>query len=157
MKNKLVLISVFMFLGLLALGTEKVLAQVVNLPRVTIACESKVGLLMGIDDGFSVLKKCPKNSRKVILGEESQIGGQIGAGEIAFLIGSMNHVLKKDGTVWWYDDMGRNWQQDFEKSVTGIVINDITQWNITSLLTKEGDVWVLDNGIWVNMGVPGEI
>lgn len=158
MKSKKKLILILFLIGLTSFTTSKVLGQSVNLPRVTTACESKVGLLVVIDDGFSVLKKCPKNSRKVILGELTEGDGsqQIGAGEIAFLTGSMNHVLKKDGTVWWYDDMDKIWKEDIEKKVFGIEIDNIIQWNVASLLTKDGNIWIPDNGVWVNMGVPGQ-
>lgn len=158
MKKKAALIFGFGLTVLLSVGTGVVIGQTSgDLPRVNVACENKAGLIQGFDDGFSILKKCSKGSRQVVLGEKSvsQDDQQIGAGKIAFLTGSMNQVLKEDGTVWWYDEMSSEWQEDTERAITKVNIEDIVQWNVTSFLTKDGNVWLLNSGIWQKMGVPG--
>lgn len=56
------------------LGISKVFA-LDQLPVVNTACENKNGLLLAINDGFSLLKKCPANSRRVvIIGEQGPKG-----------------------------------------------------------------------------------
>lgn len=68
-------------LALAYYGVSRVLAQV-ELPRVTTACELKSGLLFAIDDDFSILKKCPGRSRRVVLiGEKGDKGDQGDPGE----------------------------------------------------------------------------
>lgn len=55
-------------------GISRVLAQG-GLPTITTACESRSGLLNAFNDGFSLLKKCPANSRRVvIIGEQGPRG-----------------------------------------------------------------------------------
>jgi hypothetical protein len=149
MKNKLCLVSVLVFLGLVAWGAEKVWAITTALPRVTTACETKIGgLLLGIGDGFSSLKSCPGGSRKVTLGEESQnsdTSGQIGAGDILFITELNKTILKKDGTAWWYDDMGKSWRQDTYKTLpTGFDIKTIVQWSGNMFLTQNGGYLYVD-------------
>jgi len=157
MKRKLIL-TLLVLIALLGFRAGWVLSQTNGvLPRVERACETKVGVLTTVNDGYSLLKRCPKNSREVILGEKGEAGGtqQIGAGEIAFLDGSMNFVLKKNGLVWWYDDMDGQWHEDTEKTIPEDKVADIVQWNVTSFLTKDGNIWVPSNGTWLNVGVPG--
>jgi len=77
--NKILLIPVLFFLGLLLV--KQISAQI-ELPRITTACEMKNGALFGVDDGFSILKKCPKGSRMVmIIGEQGPKGLQGPVGE----------------------------------------------------------------------------
>ena len=38
-----------------------------GLPQITTACENRHGFLFSVNDGFSILKKCPNNFREVIL------------------------------------------------------------------------------------------
>src|SRR3989344_728636 len=46
-----------------------------SIPTISTACESKSGELKSFDDGFSLLKKCQGNSRRVILiGEQGSKG-----------------------------------------------------------------------------------
>lgn len=70
-------IKMLLFLPLLFAGllfVKQISAQV-ELPRITTACEMKNGALFAIDDGFSILKKCPKGSRMVmIIGEQGPKG-----------------------------------------------------------------------------------
>lgn len=59
---------------LIFLGVSRIYAQQ-GLPTITIACENRNGLLRAFDDGFSLLKKCPSNSRRVIIiGEKGDPG-----------------------------------------------------------------------------------
>jgi hypothetical protein len=151
MKNKLVLIPIFLFVGLLAVGTKIVLA-VVTLPRVTTACETKIGgVLMGIDDGFSSLKKCPANSRKVVLGEvgtsTGDEGSVIGPGDIAF-IDDNGYALNKNGQVWKYGYWGGSikWKMGYNETLPNeVTVDEILQWKKDSFLTKSGDFWVYTN------------
>jgi len=156
MKRKLIL-TLLLLITLLGFRAGWVLSQTNGiLPRVEKACETKVGVLTAVNDGYSLLKRCPRNSREVVLGEKREAGGnqQIGAGEIAFLTGDMNRVLKKDGTAWWYNEMDKTWTQDTARTVIGIDIGNIVQWNVNSILTKDGDIWLLDGGTWTNIGYP---
>lgn len=74
-KVLLIILAVALF------GVTVVKAQTV-LPRITTACEDKAGLLFSVNDGFSLLKKCPKNSRLVaIIGEKGDKGDKGDQGE----------------------------------------------------------------------------
>jgi len=73
--NKKILLSLA-FLSAGFLFVKQISAQI-ELPRITTACEMKSGALLGINDGFSILKKCPKGSRMVmIIGEQGPKGDQ---------------------------------------------------------------------------------
>lgn len=59
---------------LIFLGVSRIYAQQ-GFPTVTTACESRSGLLWAFDDGFSIFKKCPSSSRRVIIiGEKGEKG-----------------------------------------------------------------------------------
>lgn len=64
-------------LVLIFLGVSRIYAQQV-FPTITTACESRNGLLHAFGDGFSVFKKCPSNSRRVVIigekGEQGEVG-----------------------------------------------------------------------------------
>jgi hypothetical protein len=148
MKNKLFLIPVFLFAALLVVGAKIVLAQTAGLPRVTTACETKIGgVLMGIGDGFSSLKTCPGNSRKVVLGEVGTGtgggGSVIGPGDIAFITDD-GFALTKGGVIWKYGYWGGvvKWTSDNNKLPEGVSVDEILQWTKNSFLTKSGDFWV---------------
>lgn len=157
MKNKLVLVSVFVFLGLVAVGTKVVigLGQVIPaLPRVSTACETKIGgILMGFNDGFSTLRSCPGNSRKVILGEEKTVstdnGGIMGKGDIIFV--NNRRFLTRDGSVWMYyeTENGFNWVKESSKGLP-VAPEEILNWNDGVILAKDGSVYVYGSGsVWV--------
>lgn len=74
MKMVKILPSLLFVIVLIFLGISKIYAQQI-LPTITTACESRNGLLHAFDDGFSVFKKCPSNSRRVvIIGEQGPKG-----------------------------------------------------------------------------------
>lgn len=59
---------------LIFLGVTRIYAQQ-GFPTITIACENRSGNLSAFNDGFSVLKKCPNNARRVIIiGEKGEKG-----------------------------------------------------------------------------------
>ena len=142
-----------------------VLAQVVaDLPRVTTACETKIGgLLMGIGDGFSSLKSCPGGSRKVVLGEVvTSTGGEGGVvpttGTIAFI--GQSKVLKNDGSVWYFhedyetDPPILEWREDAFMRIVGVDIKTILQWNEKFFVTTNGSVYKMDIDGWKLIGSP---
>ena len=71
--NKLLLIlSVILILFLTV--TIKAIAEEI-LPAISTVCENRLGILTSVNDGFSILKECPKGSRKVLLiGEKGPKG-----------------------------------------------------------------------------------
>lgn len=72
-KSKIILISLGVFV-LMIFGISRVFAQS-GLPTITTACETRNGSLNAFNDGFSLLKKCPTNSRRVvIIGEQGPRG-----------------------------------------------------------------------------------
>lgn len=167
MKKKPVLAFGLILVVLLFLGSGVVWGETTKeLPRLTTACETKIGgLLFGVNDSFSSLKSCPKNSRKVILGE-NQTGNEGNltvpeSGKIAFVNGSM--ALMKDGTVWMYNVNALVWDRadfnddgkgDYDITDTGVSYKDIIQWysgGNLSFLTKNGDYWLYDDAIlkWI--------
>lgn len=71
--KKFLLIFPFLIFSVLFFSKD-ILAQL-ELPRISTACELRNGQLFGIDDGFSLLKKCPKGSRMVmIIGDQGPKG-----------------------------------------------------------------------------------
>jgi hypothetical protein len=169
MKNKLALAGFLMFLGLIiVIGAKAVWAVTTTLPRLTTACESKVGLLMGVEDNFSILKKCPGGSRKVMLGEAQvqndngqgsgvSSGGIMGSGEIAFI--SDSQILKNDGTIWEYvenKDKSGQWVEKNNGQKIPVLVTDVLQWNTSSLLTNEGVFYILaeDGSSWIKITAP---
>lgn len=62
---------------LIFLGFSKIYAQQ-GFPTITTACESRNGLLRAFDDGFSLLKKCPAGSRRVVIIGEQGLKGEKG-------------------------------------------------------------------------------
>lgn len=67
--------------ALIFLGVSRIYAQQ-GLPTITTACENRSGLLWAFDDGFSMFKKCPSNShRVVIIGEKGDKGEKGDPGE----------------------------------------------------------------------------
>jgi len=142
MKKKSVLIFGLTLVGLLSVGTTIAWGEVSNLSRVTTACESKAGLLMVVDDGFSILKKCPKNSRKVILGEASTNSGSEENNDLGVAFSSQGYFLKENGQVWLYspgDNGGLEWSYFGDVPVE---VDDIYQWDQGSFLTKDGVFYV---------------
>lgn len=148
MKNKLILVSFFLMIGLLAVGAKFVLAQT-TLPRVTTACEGKTGLLMGIDDGFSILKKCPGNSRKVALGSGEYNNVSI-EGDVLFFyqisvgdLGTIKYVLMKDGHMYQkvsWENNGQYWQQIGEIPENLMQVG-IVEWKIDYFITTNGRIY----------------
>lgn len=54
-------------LVLIVISTGVAKAVTDGLPQISVVCEDKHGLLFSLKDGFSIFKKCPKNTREVIL------------------------------------------------------------------------------------------
>jgi len=163
-------------IGLIIFGTGKVFGQL-SLPKITTACESKTGILYGFNDGFSIMKKCSNNNRRVVLigeqgpkgdkgdqGDQGEQGiqgvqglqgqrGVSGAGNIAFIfVDSDTHlyVLTTDKKVWGRS--GDAWN-DANREVP-MDTSDIVQFNIYYLLDTNGDVWIYNGTQWVNNGHP---
>jgi hypothetical protein len=117
---------------------------------VTTACENKAGLIHGFDDGFSMLKKCSKGSRQVVLGEET---GSLIFGKIVFLDGA--YALLNDGTVWNYGfgdgDEESVWREIDKLAISDVNISDIVQWGYDGFLTKTGDVYLLHKNKWTKV------
>lgn len=67
-----VFVTSLIFVTILSISKVFALDQ---LPVINTACENKNGLLFAIDDGFSIFKECPANSRRVIIvGEQGPKG-----------------------------------------------------------------------------------
>ena len=162
MKNKSVWVFGLVLVALLSFGSGMVIGQTSNeLPRVEVACENKAGLIHGFDDGFSILKKCPKGSRRVMLGEKSILNDDPKiSGNIAFI--DNDYVLLNDGTVWNYDFGGDQnpvgWYEATGLKITGLNVSDILDWSIYSFATKQGDVYFKHNDHWslVDMSTLGK-
>lgn len=81
MKIIKILSLLFIAIVLIFLGVSRIYAQQ-GFPTITTACESRSGLLWAFDDGFSMFKKCPNNSRRVvIIGEKGDKGDKGDPGE----------------------------------------------------------------------------
>ena len=163
MKNKKILM-VSLLIGLIALVTGKVLAEVKNLPIISRGCETRSGfLLVKDDDGFSRLRRCPRGTREVLIGEGGQVSGDDGSasssdGYVLFI--GYPYILTRDGSVWKKEvineDTGEEeWMIDegvvkLEEDVTV----DIVQWDGAGLqfLLKDGKIYQYDRGleIWSN-------
>lgn len=73
MNIKKALIPIIIFISPLVILTSKVIAS--DLPTISTACETKSGFFYSFDDGFSLLKKCEGEGRRVILvGEQGPKG-----------------------------------------------------------------------------------
>lgn len=77
MKIIKVLPFLLIILVLIFLGISRIYAQE-GFPTITIACENRNGLLRAFDDGFSLLKKCPTGSRRVVIIGEQGLKGEKG-------------------------------------------------------------------------------
>lgn len=163
MKKKSALVFGLVLVILLSLGSGIVIGQTSSeLPRVEMACENKAGLIHGFDDGFSILKKCPKSSRKVVLGSVStgNSGGGLEAGEVSFISYSEEkdqvYVLDKNGKAWFYkinDDPVLFQRYSSLDLPTGVNINDVVGWNQGSFILKNGNVYVnTGEGGWMLVG-----
>lgn len=149
MKKKLLLISVFLFLGLMAVGAKVWAADL--FPRVEYACQSPTGVILALDsDGYSRIKTCPRGTRKVVLGQEAGEGGGSGIGtvitvpNVVFMDGST--VLMTDGTVKYFSS--GNWVKNEGKSVlpSGVLVTDIVTWGTDFFTTQGGEIyqWISD-------------
>jgi hypothetical protein len=173
MKKKLILASFLVVFGLIVLGTEKVLAATITtLPRLTTACETKIGgILLGVDDNFSTIKSCPGNSRKVTLGEASQNeGGNVPVGNVAFIsndLGNYGYVLLKNDETWFIymhdsgdgNDRYITWEKDETRNLPdGLHASSIVQWTNYQFLTDKGVIYkyndYLDSPKWEKLGDP---
>ena len=157
MKKKSALIFGLILICLLLFGGKTILGHnlINDLPKLTIVCENKAGLLHGFDDGFSVLKKCPKGTREIALGEKSTNNNI--SGKVLF-VGPM--TLLNDGTVWEFGSDYQNNVFSFHKTERTIPVSavDVVQWYGANqenfFVTRNGDIYVwtqisgLTNG-WV--------
>lgn len=163
MKRKVVLVFGFVLVILLSFGSGVVLSQTSKeLPRVTTACETKAGLIHGFDDGFSILKKCPMGSRKVVLGEEiNSSEGAANVGMVRF-VGSLPDsaqiaLLDKNGKTYLMDrssESDKKWSYDSSRNLPdGVSVGDIIRWTPYMFLTSEGKIWyyeyVADSHGWI--------
>src|SRR3990167_10628476 len=77
-KSSLIVVLIGLFF-LIAVGISTIFAQEA-FPTINVLCENKSGILRSFDDGFSMLKKCHKGERKVVLlglqGEKGDKGDQ---------------------------------------------------------------------------------
>mgnify|MGYP000948394259 CR=1 FL=1 len=170
MKKKTALIFGLMLTTLLSFGSGMVIGQTSKeLPRMTTACETKAGLVHGFDDGFSVLKKCPIGSRKVVLGEKNSFEGAVNIGTIKF-VGFLSDsaqivLLDKNGKTYLMDrsfESDRKWFYDSSRDLPdGVNVSDIVRWTPYVFLTSEGKIWyyeyVADSQGWIGpLGEPTE-
>ena len=66
----------FGVLIIIVVGVSTIFAQEA-FPTINVLCENKSGILRSFDDGFSMLKKCHKGERKVVLlGLQGEKGDQ---------------------------------------------------------------------------------
>jgi hypothetical protein len=165
MKKKSALIFGLLLVVLLSFGSGIVLGKdEKEIPRLTTACENKAGLIHGFDDDFSVLKKCPKGSRKVTLGVDNSSSntntGSLNAGKVAFVSFEGTspiyyYVLDKDGKAWVTDSiveeniLNRDSRIDLP---SGINVGDVADWSNEVFVTKAGDVYVYKNDAWTLTG-----
>lgn len=156
MKNKTVWFLGLVLFGFLVFGTGMVVGQGSNeLPKLTTACETKAGLIFGMGDGFSILKKCPGNSRMVALGgtgNETGSGGQINIGGVVYFSNSGEGpwILKEDGTIWNYGESG-SWEKNERRSTLPVTVDQVLYWDYNSLITRSGDIYRFD-GSWLLIG-----
>lgn len=137
----------------LVIITENAAAQVSDLPRISVVCESKNGDLKAVGDSFVKRTECKKNGRLVILGEESSGtgGGEtVSAGNVKYLGG---FILMKDGSAWSFNRTG--WLKNDDRHLPPeVLVSDVLQWNGDYFLTKTGDVYSFDNGTWAKSRGP---
>lgn len=145
MKKKSALIFGLVLVILLSFGSGMVIGQTSNeLPRVTTACETKTGLIHGFDDGFSIINKCSKGSRRIALGEKSNTTNDFNLGDVLF-IGA--ETLLKDGSVISFTPDYINGKYYWEKTDRKVPVDtsEIVQWFGSSqenfFITKSGDVY----------------
>lgn len=151
MKKKNFLI-VSLLVGLTALVTGKVLAEVYTPKVISSACETRSGFL-------SVKNKngeCARNSREVILGESSESNNNY----VVFL-GSL--LITRDGKFWDYNNDLKLWIENeyYLPIPENVDFSKIVQWseyNGLSFLLDDGIVWKYDEDLsppeWVNLGTP---
>lgn len=128
----------------------------IELPRISTVCEYKNGQLAAIDDGFSLLKKCPDNGRLVtIIGEKGDKGeqglpGLTGAGNIAFVFSYGDHyAVTTDRKVWNWNG---SWHFNFEVPIDTSKIVQMV--NPYGFLDSDGNVWLYNGTFWTNVGHP---
>jgi len=152
MKNKTVLVFGLLLVVLLSFSSGVVLSQTSKeLPRLETACETKAGLIHGFNDGFSILKKCSKGSRQVVLGEKSGSTNEaVNMGDIKFLgfLSDAPYVAILDTAGKTYlmdrttDDLKQDWSLDGSRTLPSEVnVNDIVSWNPYMFLTADGNIW----------------
>jgi hypothetical protein len=162
MKKKSALIFGLVLIIILSFGSGMVIGQnSEELPRVEVACESKAGLIHGFNDGFSILKKCPKGSRRVVLGDKSTLSNDPKiTSNIVFI--DREYVLLNDGTVWSYDFGGdqnpAGWYEATDLKITGLNVSDILDWSQYGFVTKQGNVYFKreDHWLMVDMSTLGK-
>ena len=170
MKKKTALIFGLILLVILSWGSGVVIGQTSSeLPRMEVACESRDGSVRGFNDGFSILKKCPKGFRKISLGQTlatssgNTTTGNLNAGNISFVSfnGDRNlvYVLDKNGKAWFIQI---NEMELFERNSnfdlpTSVSIDNVVGWNYGSFVLKTGEVYLNtgENG-WVMTGFKSE-
>jgi len=162
MKNKKILV-VSLLMGLVALVTGKVLAEVNNLPVISRGCETRSGfLLVKDDDGFSRLRRCPRGTREVVIGEGGQVSGDDGSGSSSdgyVLFIGYPYVLSRDGNVWYKEVVNEEtgeeeWTFDEAFAIEESITENIVQWDGAGLqfLLDDGSIYQYDRGlgIWSN-------
>src|SRR4030067_1554257 len=77
MKKKTKIVTILaIFLLTAVFAVSGIFAQE-SFPTINVLCENKSGILRSFDDGFSMLKKCHKGERKVVLlGLQGEKGDQ---------------------------------------------------------------------------------
>lgn len=165
MKNKIIWSFGVVLFGLSVFGTGLVVGQNSGeLPNLTTACETKAGLLFGINDGFSILKKCPGNSQMVTLGQTNGDDEEVNIPGMAFMTteGANIWLLTETGDVYSLDINDRDWRLQNDKKIEGNLVSGISQWFVNSYLTKNGEIFALvydeelGKETWILVGLPTE-
>lgn len=134
MKNKLILITSLLLLGVLAIGANVIVAQVTSPTRITNACESTSGLLLAVNDGYSRLTECPPNTRPVVLGEDvGNDGGSVGDGTGYVRFADGFTVLTELGEVWLLS--GGVWEKYNVTPIDPNIVDNIVSWTLAAFLT----------------------
>jgi hypothetical protein len=152
----------------LACLTVKVVFGQTELPRITVACEAKNGVLSAPNNQ----QQCNNQATLVLLGAAPapQNGGQgstyIGIGNLAFIYG--NQILTNDGQTWYYGGEGEvfpdqpgdptpMWRVDrIVATVPPELMAKVVQWQGSWLIDKDGNIWSFNYGTnaWENLGSP---
>lgn len=141
-----------------------------NAGTITEVCKTNGGLLMDRDN-------CPSGSEKWTIGSGG--GGTTGSGVVG-LDGKVVHMFDMNGQkalkkglnenndvvvkMYYYKEMGDDmnylgvWVEDPELSqkMSEELFDNIFQWYGKSLITKTGEVYIYEDGMWVSKPIPAQ-